>query len=255
MNTNEKKIVKKMLPQSHGSWAFVLEPLVLALWVAWSFNGLMLFIGALFAFLSHQPIRTLIAHGYQRTVFIVSFVIVSMAAFFILYFIVNTDVSINWRLFFAIFLLFIFLFIDLSGKAKSLVGELIVPFAISIMAASIFLVQKQSIVLSFAFLLVLLSRSLPTVFLVRTQIRVFKNKRYSNIPPIFAHLIALVIVIVLIYFNLIPPGIVIAVILLFLRCCIFLYPMKNKLSVKQIGISEFIFGMLFVVICGIAYTM
>jgi hypothetical protein len=252
---NEKKIVKKMLPQSHGSWAFVLEPLVLALWVAWSFNGLMLFIGAIFAFLSHQPIRILLAHGYHKTVFIVSFIIVSVAAFFILYFIINTDFSTNWRLFFAIFLLFIFLFVDLSGNAKSLFGELIVPFAISIMAASIFLVQKQSIVLSFAFLLVLLSRSLPTVFLVRTQIRMFKNKRYSNIPPLIAHLTALITIIILIYFNLIPTGIVIAVILLFLRCCILLYPLKNKLSVKQIGISEFIFGIFFVVICGIAYTL
>ncbi len=251
---NEVKTVKKMLPQSHGSWAFVLEPLALALWAAWSLDGLILAAGALFAFLAHQPLRILITHGYQKTVFIISAVVLTTAAFFILYFIVNTDFSTNWRLFFAIFLLFVFFFMDLSGNAKSLIGELIVPLAIGIMAASIFLVEKQSVILSFAFLLVLLSRSLPTVFLVRTQIRTFKNKPYSNIPPLRAHLISLLVILILIYFNLIPAGIVIAVILLFLRCCILLYPLKNKLSVKQIGILEFITGIIFVVICGIAYT-
>jgi len=130
-----------------------------------------------------------------------------------------------------------------------------VPIAISLMAATIFLVQKQSISLTFAFLLVLLARSLPTVFLVRTQIRVFKNKSYSNLPPLIAHLTSILIIVILISFKLIPVGIVIAVILLFIRCCILLYPMKNRLSVMQIGIVEFVFGIFFVVICGIAYTV
>jgi|GEM_PF-6307507 len=83
---NNKKTIKKLLPQSHGSWAFILEPLSLALWVAWSFDGFMLFLGALFAFLSHQPVRTLFTQGYQKTIFAVSFIVVSIAAFFILIF-------------------------------------------------------------------------------------------------------------------------------------------------------------------------
>ena len=250
---NENRVIKKLIPQSHGAWGFVLEPLTLALWIAWSFDGLMLFLGAIFAFLAHQPIRLLIINGFQKMIFLFSLIFIGVSSYFLSYFFLNTSFLVYWPLLLALSLMLIFLVIDLSGESKSLLVEIIVPLSLSLMAVSIFLVKEQSPFYAFAFFGVLLSRSVTTVFYVRAQIRILKKKQYSNNTVVISHTISLVYVLIMIHFNYIPTGIVIAVIILFLRYLILLYPMKNRLSIKQIGILEFIFGFLFVGLSGIAY--
>ena len=83
MKKSKINIREIALPTEHGSWGFVLEPLVLALLVAYSFPGLMLALCTFFMFLSHQPIKNLFKkknnHSYKKisiTVLLIYFLII-----------------------------------------------------------------------------------------------------------------------------------------------------------------------------------
>jgi hypothetical protein len=248
-------IIKKMLPVSHGSWAFVIEPLSLALWAAWSSEGLILALGAFSAFLAHQPMRLLLNNGFQKTVFITAFLFTSLSAVSIIYFLQYADTYSIWMISAAVVLMPVFLVMDFQGNGKNILAEIIVPFTISLLAAAIFLVRNQNIYYAVSFLILLLSRSIPTVFYVRAQVRIIKGSIYGVSGLLISHLLSLIIIVILIRDNLLPAAVVIAVIFLLLRCCIFIFPLKNRLSVRQLGLSEFIFGIFFVLICGMAYVL
>jgi hypothetical protein len=252
---NDTKIIKRILPLSHGSWAFVLEPLILALWVSWSFNGFILSFGAVFAFLAHQPLRSLVIQGYQKSVLIFSLIFIFLAAVFIIFFMVNSSFYPNLLLSIAFLLMIIFLFMDLSGNTKSLIAEILVPIAISVMATVVFITKKGSFLYSAAFFVLLLTRSLPTIYYVRAQVRIIKGKNYDNKSLVLSHMLSFLMILVFVYGKLIPGLALIPITLLLLRCCIFILPMKNYLSIKQLGASEFLFGILFVVISGLAYSL
>ena len=57
MNTNRFHLKQIAVPREHGSWGYTLEPLALALLVAFSVNGLLLSLVTFLIFFAHQPIR------------------------------------------------------------------------------------------------------------------------------------------------------------------------------------------------------
>jgi hypothetical protein len=54
------------LPASHGGWGFLLEPMVLGLWVAPSVAGVWLAMAATGVFLAQQPLRLAVADRLKR---------------------------------------------------------------------------------------------------------------------------------------------------------------------------------------------
>ncbi len=251
-------IKKVAFPPEHGSWGFVIEPLLLSLLVAYSQIGLMLVIAAFFIFLNHQPVRVLL-NKKKRTQFLwkalfffffYSFVI--LISFYIV--LTNTAFQNLLPFDFAVLLMFIFFVLEIMQNGRKLFAEFIAPLAITFIALSVVLINGWNIYSTIAFAVILLGRAIPTVLYVNVKVQFLKGNKVSKIPFYLAELLLLVIGIYLIFLGLIPKLSLIAMSLLIARAEYGLAKTNLSENVKTLGIKEFIFGILYVIIIFIGYS-
>lgn len=244
-------------PTEHGSWGFVLEPLVLALLVAYSFSGLMLALCAFFMFLSYQPLRILFKkknnnelNKYSLIIFIIYFL---LAALF--FAIVFSKVKIISLLPVGISLLLMSLYLVNLYKQKNreLISELSAPVSISILTLSILLFKGWQVEYVIAFLIVLLARSITTTFYVHTKLKMFKKKEIKNILPIISVYIFTGILLWTSMIGLTPFLTVAASLMLLVRTHIGIFYTKENFKVVNFGIMEFVYGGLFIIITALGY--
>ena len=243
------------LPREHGAWAYVLEPVILGLLIAFSSKGLFLGIGALLAFLAHQPVRVFFAsqERIKKTALLfVSLYGLSAVTFFFL-FINNTSPSVYIPFLLAVLLMIFYLILELQGQGKELLTRIMAPTAIDLMAVSMVLVSGWRTEQALAFFALLLSRSYPTTFYVRAKLRADSNHNIYAVQATLYHVIALLLTAGLVYLRLIPYLSLLAVFILLARTVHGLYFSKIKMIPKQVGIREFVYGILFVFISAAGY--
>lgn len=243
------------LPREHGAWGYVLEPLVLGLLVAFSVKGLCLAVGALLAFMAHQPVRIFFS-AQQRAkrpafLFILLYGIPALAFFAL--FVYKTDLYIFLPFIFALLFMVIYLILDLSGFNRKMITRLISPTAIDLIAVSIVLASGWGLVEAAAFFILLLSRAHPTTFYVRAKLRQKEVGNYYDVLVVTLHLLALFATGFFVYLKHIPWLALIAVFMLFVRAVYGIYFNKINRIPKQVGIREFVFGILFVFISAAGY--
>ena len=252
-------IFKKVgFPNEHGSWGFFLEPIILALLISYSLEGLLLSISAFFLFLANQP-SSYVIKGKPK------YLLPSAYFYLILYFTISSIIIIYLILtsksifflfpfFTAISLMLFFKIMELRNLNRNLIVELIPQFAVVLIAVALLITSKWEISLIIAFIFVVFSRSIQTVFYINNKLKYFKGHKPNKI---LVNLISTIFVIILAYLavlNLSPWISVLTILLLTVRSIIgFLKSNKNE-KVKTIGIKEFIYGFLFVVINSIGYN-
>ncbi len=243
------------LPREHGAWGYVLEPLALALLAFFSLKGLYLAIGALLAFLTHQPVRVFFSSRGSVPKAALFFILLygSAALYFILLFAENTAPSASLPFLAAVLLMIVYLIMELSGKGKELLIRIMAPVAMDALAVSVLLVSGGQARQAPAFFVLLLSRSLPTTFYVRARLRSGGNGGYYNIQALLLHVLAFLLAAIFVYLGQIPFLSLAAVVLLLARTAHGLYFSKIKMAPKQVGIREFVYGILFVLISAAGY--
>ena len=250
-------IKKVAFPPEHGSWGFVLEPLILALLVAYSKYGMILVLTSFIIFLNHQPVRILLDKKKRSQFYL------SALFFFVLYSasivlgltLVLKSVSINNLIpfFTALFLMFIFFVMEISQKGRHLIAEFIAPFSIALIAMSVTLIKGWSIPQVLAFGTVLISRSIPTVFYIHIKVQFLKGKNISGYYLHIAEGVLFALTVFWVYSGLLPKLSLLAELILIARAFYGLTENKIKENVKVLGIKEFIFGILYVVIVYLGY--
>lgn len=245
------------LPTEHGSWGFVLEPLILALLVAYSFPGLMLAVCAFFMFLSYQPLRILFKRKNNKELKKYSSIIFGLYILFatVLFLITFSQVKIITLLPVGISLLLMSLYLINLYKQKNreLFSELSAPVSISILTLSILLFKGWQIEYVIAFLIVLLARSIPTTFYVHTKLQMFKKKEFKNTLPIISVYIFTGILLWASMFGLTPFLTFAASLMLLIRAHMGIFYTKENFKVVNFGIMEFVYGGLFVIISALGY--
>jgi len=259
LNNFKTNIRQAALPNEHGSWGFVLEPLILSLIVAYSLPGLLLAFCTFFMFLSHQPIKQLFKkkknNPYKKIS--IQFLIIYSTAIIILFAVILSMVDINTLIPFVLSLIIMlnYLIILYKQKNRELIFELSAPFSISLVALSILLFNNWHIDFVLAFWIILLARSVPTTFYVRSKLLLIKKLSAKNFLPILLGLLFSIILLITAALDYNPYLAAVASFILLIRAYYGLYVSKNKVKIRAFGIWEFIYGGLFIVITAVGYIL
>ncbi len=255
---NSIKLNKLIIPQEHGSWGFVLEPLLLALCVAFSFNGLFIALSAFFIFLSHQPIKSIVKFGNSNPLKLrwsLAFLLVYLTLALLLLIIPVS--SLSMKTFFpfgiSILIMLVFLIYELKVKNKNFVIELSAPVAVDFLTLTILLAANWNARTAAAFFLLLLSRSIESAIYVHLNLEKIKGKSPGNFSLHITNIFFAAALSGLVLSNLLPALSLLAFALLLLRS----YNVfgSSKPTVKGIGIMEFVYGAAFVVINILGYYL
>ncbi len=251
------KIRNIALPEEHGSWGFVLEPLILSLIVGWSKPGLFLALASFLLFLAHQPIRIIL--NKKKNLLLrkkaggIFFLYLALAGLFLGIVYQSADHYLLYPFLLALLLMGGFLLFELSGKARVITSEIIATVSIGFIAVAIVLLSGWSEVKAWAYFFLLLNRAVPTVLFIHERINVVRKQKVNKRIPITVAVIGIAVALYLSIQNLIPKLALLGIVVLIARIIAgFTKPML-KLTLKQAGILEFIYGILFVLISAVAY--
>ena len=242
------------LPIEHGGWAFLLEPIVLGLLVAWSWTGFVLSIGALAAFLLHQPLKTafrdrMAGRRAPRTIWAERF-----AAFYGLIAIA----SLGWVVWSApsrvLVALGIFvplasvqLAYDVRGQSRALVPEIAGAAALAGIAVAIAMLDGWTVGLAMGLWGILVARSAPSIVYVRERLLLERGKGARLAVTIAVHALAVIAVALLWWMGVSSLAATVATVLLLARACHGLSRWRIGRRPAMIGMQESFIGLGFVV--------
>lgn len=260
-NNIKHRIKQVAFPREHGSWGFVLEPLTLALLVAFTTDGFLIALSTFFIFLAHQPIRVLLNKKknkrsvVKKTAFIVLLFYLAISSVLLLYVISKEALFVFIPFVIAIVVMTIYLVLELLQLNRNLFTELFAPVAITFIAASIVLSADWELNKVFVFWLLLLSRSIPTTFYLHEKIKMLKKVTVNKFLTNFSGILFLAAISFFAAKRLLPYLSILAVLILVVRAFIGLSRNDKKISIRRIGILEFIYGGVFVIINAIGYFL
>jgi len=242
------------LPHEHGSWGFLLEPLLAGIFLAPGLAAIwitLLFVGA---FLLRQPLRFLVPDllekkNLPRTMIAGKFVLFYGIIFLVG--LIGTFVTVNKfaLLPFALVIPFaIFqIYSDAQKQSRDLIAEIGGATALASSIAVLAIAKDENLANGFALWLIMLARLIPSVLYVRSRLRLEKGKPFTKFPPISSHIFASAILILLAWWKLAPWLIVLMSVVLLVRAVAGLSEFRKPMKAKWIGIREVIYGLLYVV--------
>lgn len=245
----EVRVKRLILPTEHGSWGFLLEPLVAGLAVAYSTAGAWIALMVIGAFLTRQPLKFfllgLAGNGFREQTAAAFKYTVIFGIIFTAGLIGALATAPQWSLFpFLVIapLASYQIFCDLSRKSRDLLPELTGAVAISSSVAAIALAGGISFPLSMALWATFIGRLIPSIMYVRNRLKLEKGKTYSILAPVSAHLVALGAV-GLLAANGIASYLTVGMFgVLLIRSAVGLSQYRQRIKAMRIGVWEVIYG-------------
>lgn len=237
------------LPVEHGAWGFLFEPLLAGLLIAPTVGGAFLSVMIIGGFLCRQPLKFVLGDRLNgkrlprtavATRWLVYFATIAAAG------LVLSIAASDPRSFIPLVLAApaaIYLVVqDASRKSRELLPELLAASVLSLSAASIAIAAGMSYWFAAALWLTMVARLIPSVIYVRNRLRLEKGKVYSLAGPLSTHLAALAVLSVLAYAGLGSMLTVLFAGFLLVRSITGLSAARRKLTAKQLGVREVIYG-------------
>lgn len=245
------RVKRLILPTEHGSWGFLLEPLVAGLAIAFSTAGVWIAVMVIGAFLTRQPLKFfllgLTGAGFREQTFAAA----KYTALFGIIFAIGLAGALatapQWSMFpFAVIapLASYQIFIDLSRKSRDLIPELTGAVAISSSVAAIAIAGGFSFPVAMALWAIFIARLIPSIIYVRNRLRLEKGKESSMMAAVSTHFVALGGVGLLAANGLASYLTVGMFLLLTVRSWIGLSPYRKRVKAMKIGILEVVYGTL-----------
>ncbi len=252
----DKRLKTVALPKEHGSWALTFEPLILALIVGYSRPGLILFFGAAFAFLAHQPARILLTkNNHHKLAMTLLFAYGIPAAVFLFFFLRLVSLSTACPLLIALALMFIYLISAYFKLHRELITELIASVAMGLIALSIVLSSGWDWPKALPFLILLYLRSLSTTLYVHYRLKLERKLPVSTFWSEIWQVLTLMIAFLLFFKSSLPWPAFLSILILGIRGIYGLSTWRKPMTVKQIGLAEFFYGLIFVIFSAFGYLL
>ncbi|MBK8146824.1 MAG: YwiC-like family protein [Acidobacteria bacterium] len=239
------------LPNEHGAWGFLFEPLVVALAIAFSMPAAWIALTYVGAFLMRQPLKVYVADRIAGRDLPQTSVALKFALYFGLIYVVGVAGSLAFadlRSFIPILLvapLGVYqIYADASKQSRNLVPELTGAVAISSSITVIALASGFEAGTAYALWGVFAARLIPSIVYVRNRLRLEKGKDYLYFPAIFAHVAGIACVALLAVNGLIPKLPLVIFSVLLIRAAWGLSSYRKKVKAMRIGIWEVIYGAL-----------
>ncbi len=238
------------LPNEHGAWGMLFEPIVAAMAVAFSAAAAWIAIFAISAFLIRQPLKVILASviagrrmpqasAAQKFLALYLAALIAGAAGTLM---TMTGPAMLMPLIIAAPLAAVSIFYDARGQSRRLVPELAGSIAITSSAPVIALAGGWATEAAIALWAIMLCRWVPSILYVRNRLLLEKNKRFSAAIPVAASAAAVLITAALAVYGLCPRLVVLMMVILIARAAVGLSPYSKRRKAQQIGIFEVLFG-------------
>jgi YwiC-like protein len=251
------------LPAEHGGWALIIEPIVLGVLVAPSLGGLFIAAGAFACFLARHPIKLAVGDRrkkriLKRTSLADRFALfyVTLAFVFFAIAIMKANREFLLPVIIAGPLVLIQVLYDVRGHSRRLVPEIAGALAVSSIATAIALAGGWPKPTAYALWIIVACRHVPTILYLRVLLSRRRQRQQVTVngPVIAVQLLALIAVLVLLFFRIAPVFAVIVFTILFVRAVVGLFN-HTALTPKKLGISEIAFGAFAVLAIGAGYRL
>ena len=221
------------IPNEHGGWGILLEPVVLALAVAPSAAGLALALALVGAFFLRHPLRLvardlMLGKRYPRTIACTKLAVAYGGAALALFAmaVAMTSVAIAVPLLIVSPFLAVQFFYDVRNRGRELTPELCGAMTAAAGGAACVMAGRGVISMALLIAIVALCRSVPSVLYVRSLLR-----GSSAIPGIVTHLLAVLAV------ALFAPPVAITVPVALLARCVAGH-FRRGLTARRVGMEE-----------------
>jgi hypothetical protein len=250
------------LPAEHGSWGFLLEPLLLGLCLAPTPPGIAVAAGVFAVFLLRNPLRIFLRgrprakasprRSLARTVWLV-YAAVAAAA-------VAVAVSLAgwtplWPLVTFAPLGAAFLLYDSRNQGRSLGAELSGGVGLAAATPAIVMCGGWGVAPAMTTWAIVLLKAVPTVLYVRARLRLEDGGTVSPRPAAAAHAAAVALGVALAARSAAPWLSVAMLVVLFARARLGLSRARWGRTTKQIGVLEFVFSGLYVLANALGYRL
>lgn len=256
-----------VLPREHGSWSLALEPVALGLLVAPSLPGAGLALAALAGFFARRPLKlawTLPAPDPRRAAAAAWTMLFAGLALSALWLAAGNpaDFGANkqqtafaalWPLLLAVPFGAAFLWFDLRGDMREAEAEVCGSAAFALVPAAFATLAGWSAAPALALATLMLARSVPTVLVVRTYLRVQKRQPPALGLAWLAAALAGAGTLGLVWLDLVPPAAALLAGLLFARSAWLIGPFRPAWSAKKVGMMEAAVGVILLASLAFAY--
>ena len=257
------KIRAVALPAEHGGWALIIEPIVLGLLVEPSIGGLFIGVGALACFLARHPLKVATGDRRRNRVLKRTSLADRFALFYAILAIVFFAIAVGRAeqefflplLIATPFLLVQFIY-DALGHSRKLIPEIAGALAAGSVATAIALAGGWSKPTAYALWIIVTCRHVPTILYLRVLLsrRRQKQRAMVNGAVVTVQLLALIAVLLLLFFKIAPALAIVVFAILFVRAVIGLLNPSVPVP-KKLGISEIAFGAFVVVTVFAGYRL
>jgi YwiC-like protein len=257
------KIRPVALPAEHGGWSLIIEPIVLGLLVAPSIIGFLIGLGSFFCFLARHPLKVALGdrrkrRGLKRTSLADRFALLYLT-FAIVFFaiaIMDADREFLLPLLIAGPLVLVQLLFDALGHSRKLIPEIAGAIAVGSIATAIALAGGWSRPTAYALWIIVACRNVPTFLYLRVLLRRRREKQRATVDGavIAVQLLALIAVVLLLFFGIAPALPIVVFAILLVRAVVGLLN-QTVPAPKKLGISEIAFGALVVLAVGAGYRL
>lgn len=248
MNSTPPVLKFLLLPKEHGSWSLAFEPVVLALLVAPSGAGTALAAAVAAGFFTRRPLKlaiTLPAVDPRRAtagrLAVVGAVLASAA-------LLVSAILGGWRELWPLLLAApfgaAFLWFDLRNEMREAEAELAGSIAFALTPAAFAILAGWTPVPALAFAGLTLARSVPTVLVVRTYLRINKGQPAGVFASLISNTLALLLVAALGWAQLVPPAAVALGLIFWLRGCWLVTSVRPAWTARRVGMLEAVLGVL-----------
>jgi hypothetical protein len=250
------------IPPEHGSWGFLLEPLLLGLLVAPTWAGAGLALAVVGAFLVRQPLKiALMDHRrgrrYARTRLAERF-----TALYSLPVLIGGGLAVaraGWEPLIPLVggaPLAAILFAGYAQKrGRDLLPELAGALALALCAASIALAGERSAGTACALWAILAARDVPSILYVRARLRLERDRPFSWELVVVANGLAIAGISALARIGTAPWLAVIALVVLLARALFGLSSYRRSVKTQTIGLLEIGYGLLTVLLAALGYAL
>lgn len=252
---NFKKI---LYPHEHGAWGFFLEPFILCLLIAFSLKGVIFTLSSLLFFISIQPLRLIISENYNKVLkkgayFIGTIYIIFALVLFVISLENSLDENIIYVLLTSIILFSIYFILTLVNKDRTMLGAMSAPLSIAIYSLIVLLLDNWSLFSTSILGLILMGRIIPTVLYINVKLKLLKQQPHKKNLVYFFELFFITLILALAYLSVVPYLSIIAIFVLFVRSIWGFMPSNQFEKIKILGIKEFIYGLVYVILNAIGY--
>ena len=263
MEQHATKIRAVALPAEHGGWSLIIEPIVLGLLVAPSLVGVLIATGSLASFLARHPLKVALGDRRKRRILkrtsladLFALLYITLAVVFFALLIMRPDRGFLLPLLIAGPLVLVQLLYDALGHSRKLMPEIAGAIAVGSIATAIALAGGWSRPTAYALWIIIACRHVPTILYLRVLLRRRREKQEPgvNAAVIAVQVLALLAVVLLLFFRIAPALAILVFAILLVRACVGLLNEIQPVP-KKLGLSEIAFGALVVLAVGAGYRL